>query len=83
MGVSSVIGGMIFAGNKKINRQILVGSAFFFGLSILAVAIMSNLILSIVDFVIVSIFSIRFMTTENTMMQLGIAPELRGRVMDF
>ena len=83
MGVGSVIGGILTASSKKVNPNVLILSALIFGFSILAVAAMPSLVLSIYAMVAVGISSIYFVSLGNTIMQLGSAPELRGRVMAF
>jgi len=83
LGLGSVIGGIIAASSKKINPQFIVVSAFFFGCAILGAAVMPNFFLSVVMIVIVGVFSIYFTSLGNTTVQLGSAPEMRGRVMAF
>jgi MFS family permease len=83
MGFGSVIGGVIAAGSKKIGPRIVVVSAFFFGLTIVLTAIMPTLHLSVMAMIVVGFFSIYFTSLGNATMQLGSAPEMRGRVMAF
>ena len=83
IGIGSVVGGVISAGSKKINSNILIASAFFFGLSILVAASMPSLTLSAVAMLFVGVFSIYFMSLGNATMQLGSTPGLRGRIMAF
>ena len=83
LGVGAAVGGIISAGSKKINTRLLLGAAFFFGISVLAVAIAPSLKTSVALMVLVGIFSILFTTMGNTTVQLNSKPEMRGRVMAF
>jgi MFS family permease len=83
LGIGAVIGGLMIAGNRRISPAQLVSNALFFGLAILAAALMPTLALSLAALVVVGIFSISFTSLANSVLQLESSPQMRGRVMSF
>jgi MFS family permease len=83
MGFGAAIGGIFFASRKDISNNKLVGATLFFGLAVLASALMPSLWLTGVAMVLVGIFSINFSSLGNSILQLQSEPQMRGRVMAF
>lgn len=82
-GLGAVIGGLLFAGKKRVDRIGLVRLAALFGICLLLVSVSPNHATAVVVMVAAGIFSIGFTSAGNTMMQLGSTPGMRGRVMAF
>ncbi|NTV55598.1 MAG: MFS transporter, partial [Candidatus Moranbacteria bacterium] len=82
-GLGAVIGGLLFAGKKHVDRIGLVRLAALLGASLLLVSVSPNHATAVVVMVAAGIFSIGFTSAGNTMMQLGSTPGMRGRVMAF
>lgn len=83
MGVGAVLGGLASANRKSIIPLSMLKTIFIFGFAILFVAISPTLHIAILAMVIVGIFSIRFSTIGETMLQLESAPSMRSRVMSL
>ena len=83
MGVGAVIGGIFFASRKGIKPYKLVSASLFFGLAVLAAALMPSLLVTGLAMVLVGICSINFSSLGNTTLQLVSSPQMRGRVMSF
>ncbi len=81
MGLGAVVGGLIGANRKNISPPMLTKAALWFGTSILLTSIAPNFMLASAALVLVGIFSINFLSLSNIILQLGSAPEMRGRVM--
>ncbi|MBF0550384.1 MAG: MFS transporter [Deltaproteobacteria bacterium] len=81
MGIGSIAGGLMTAGRRTTSPQLLVASAGLFGVTLVLAAVMPTLLFASIAFVAVGFFSIIFLTLGNTTLQLGSAPEMRGRVM--
>lgn len=83
MGIGSVFGALYTAGRKPASQKQLAWSAALFGLGILLVSIMPNLVTVLVVLVLVGALSIVFISSGNTTLQLTSRPSMRGRVMSL
>jgi MFS family permease len=81
MGAGAVVGGLITATLGPPNSRRLLLMATLFGLAILVTAVAPTLWAEFVSLTILGAFSISFIATANTTLQLSSAPEMRGRVM--
>ncbi|HET6792795.1 MAG TPA: MFS transporter [Acidimicrobiales bacterium] len=81
MGGGAVIGGLITASRGQPTSRRLVGVAALFGGMILVCAAMPGFAVELIALAIMGAFSIAFIATANTTLQLRSAPEMRGRVM--
>jgi MFS family permease len=82
-GIGAAVGGLFFASRKGLSPKKLVSAAFYFGLAVLAAAIMPNLLLTGLAMVVVGICSINFSSLGNSILQLESSSQMRGRVMSF
>ena len=83
MGVGAVAGGLLIAARGKTGLRPLVLASFGFGVTIGLAAIAPSLGLELLALVFVGAASISFMSMGNSTLQLGAAPEMRGRVMSL
>jgi len=83
MGLGSMAGGLYSASRKKIKTGMLVNAAWLFGATTLLLAIAPSFILALAALVLVGFFSISFLSTGNTTLQLESEPGMRGRVMSL
>ena len=81
MGVGAVIGGLYVAARGKTGLQALTVSALGFGVFIALAAIAPNIWLELIALMLVGGGSVGFLSKGNSTLQLGAAPEMRGRVM--
>jgi len=81
MGVGAVIGGLYTAGRGQGTSRKLAISSFFFGVSVLLVAIAPGLLLAVAAMVVVGFFSINFTSLGNVTLQMESSAEMQGRVM--
>lgn len=81
MGVGAVIGGLYAAGRGKTGLVSMVRSSVVFAVVIAAAALAPNLGLEIVALALVGGASVTFLSKGNSTLQLGAAPQMRGRVM--
>lgn len=81
MGIGSVAGGLVVAGQKKLNERLLIASAFFLGLSTLFASIMPSFNLALSGIFLVGYFSTNFIPMGNAILQLNSEPKMRGRVL--
>ena len=81
MGAGAVVGGLYTAGKKRHGTTALSLAAMAFGGFILAAAAAPTLAVELVALFLVGATSITFLALGNTTLQLGAAPEMRGRVM--
>jgi MFS family permease len=82
-GIGSVLGALYAANKKNISQKNLIMQAFFFGLTVILLAIMPTLSLALLVIVLTGFFSIIFLVYANITLQLESLPEMRGRVMSF
>jgi len=83
MGFGAAFGGLFFASRKGLTPAKLVTASLLFGLAVLAAAFMPTLALSGIALVAVGVCSINFSSLGNSILQLGSAPHMRGRVMSL
>ena len=81
MGLGAVIGGLASARRSDASLRSLLRSAWLFGGSMLLTVVAPTLPLAVASLLIVGAASVRFIATANATLQLGAAPEMRGRVM--
>jgi MFS family permease len=82
-GIGAVAGGLVAATSRRASIRMFVCTAALFGLTTLATAFAPSMEVAIAALVFVGVSSIFFTTLANTTLQLGSAPEMRGRVMAF
>ena len=83
MGIGAVCGGLLVAARGKTGLRPLVLAASAFGVAVGFAALAPNLGLELVALAFAGGASISFMATGNSTLQLGAAPEMRGRVMSL
>ncbi len=83
MGIGAVAGGLAIATRGRTGTAPLVLAALGFGLACGLAAFAPNLTYELLALGLVGGFSVSFMATGNTTLQLGSAPEMRGRVMSL
>jgi len=81
MGAGAVVGGLITASRGNPSNRRLPAMAAGFGALMLVCAVMPTLITELAALAVMGAFSISFIATANTTLQLRSAPEMRGRVM--
>jgi MFS family permease len=81
MGLGAVIGGLASARRAAATTASMLRAAGMFGASMLLTAAAPTLPLAVASLLFVGAASIRFIATANAALQLGAAPEMRGRVM--
>jgi MFS family permease len=80
MGVGAVVGGLYVAARGRTGLGALVWASTLFGLAMLGTALAPNLTLALVGMALVGAFSVAFLSTGNSTLQLAAAPQMRGRV---
>ncbi len=83
MGVGAIVGGLIVATRGKIGAWRLVLAATGFGVAMTLATLAPDLGTEMAALVLVGGASIAFMSTSNATLQLGSAPNMRGRVMSL
>jgi MFS family permease len=83
MGVGAVVGGLFVATKGRTGLPTLVLAASAFGVVLLFSAVAPNLPIELVALAFAGGASISFMSTGNSTLQLGAAPNMRGRVMSL
>jgi MFS family permease len=83
MGVGAVVGGLFVAAKGRTGLPTLVAAATGFGVVLLFSAVAPNLPIELVALALAGGASISFMSTGNSTLQLGAAPNMRGRVMSL
>jgi MFS family permease len=81
MGIGAVVGGLWVAGRGQTGLRALVRSAFAFAVLIGLAALAPNLTIELVALAAVGAASVSFLSKGNSTLQLGAAPQMRGRVM--
>jgi MFS family permease len=81
MGVGAVIGGLLVAARGKTGMRTLVLAATAFGIAMTFATLAPTLGAELIALAFAGGASISFMATGNSTLQLGAAPEMRGRVM--
>ncbi len=82
VGLGGIVGGFVTASLGRMERRGLLqlGSMFFLSLSLVGFALSNVLIISLLFLVLSGFFEIIFLTTNQTLLQLSIPDDLRGRV---
>jgi MFS family permease len=83
MGVGAVVGGLLVAAKGKVGLRPLVAAAAAFGVFLALATIAQSLSMELVALALAGGASIAFMSTGNSTLQLGAAPNMRGRVMSL
>lgn len=83
MGIGAIGGGLYTAGRSIKRSSTLCYVAFAFGLSLLLLAIMPDLVLSFIILVLVGALSVLFISLGNSTLQLSTDQNMRGRVMSL
>jgi MFS family permease len=83
MAAGSVVGALTAASRAKPTQGLLLWSVIGFGVSSLVMAFLLDPVLAAIALLPVGFFTIAWISTANTTVQLGSAPEMRGRVMSI
>jgi MFS family permease len=83
MAAGSVVGALTAASRTKPSQRVLLWSIAGFGVSSLVMALLLDPVLAGIVLLPIGFFSIFWIATANTTVQLGSAPEMRGRVMSI
>jgi len=83
MGVGAVAGGLFVAARGRTGLRPLVLAAFGFSGALALATLAPDLPLELLALALVGVGSIAFMSTGNSTLQLGAAPDMRGRVMSL
>jgi MFS family permease len=83
MGVGAVGGGLFVAARGKTGLRPLVIAAFGFGVAMALATLAPSLAFELIALALAGAGSISFMSMGNSTLQLGAAPEMRGRVMSL
>jgi MFS family permease len=83
MGLGAVAGGLFVAARGRTGLRTLVIAAFAFSGALAAATLAPDLALELLALALVGAGSIAFMSTGNSTLQLGAAPDMRGRVMSL
>ena len=81
MGIGALLGGLTAAARRRPGYPVLVLVAFAFGAFLIAVAVAGSLPLMMVLLVPMGAFSVLFIATANSLLQLHSTGAMRGRVM--
>jgi MFS family permease len=81
MGAGAVAGGLAVAAWGKVSPRLLAGSAVALGGFLGLVAVAPDLGSAMATMLPVGVASTAFIATSNSLLQLGAAPGMRGRVM--
>ena len=81
MGAGAVVGGLAVAAWGKATRLLLAGAALGMGAFLALAAVAPTLGLELVAMLPIGVASTAFIAMSNSLLQLGAAPEMRGRVM--
>ncbi len=83
MGAGSLVGALVAAARAKPTPALLVGSAAALGGVMLAVAASPSIFVVAAMLTLTGAATITFLSTANTLLQLGSSTEMRGRVMSL
>jgi MFS family permease len=83
MGLGAVVGGLIVATRGRTGTGPLIAAATGFGVAMTLATIAPSLPVELIALALAGAGSITFMSTGNATLQLGAAPEMRGRVMSL
>jgi MFS family permease len=83
MGVGALAGGLYAAARARPSRRLLVGATLGFGAVTMVGAVMPTLNWELAVLVPLGAFSVLFVATTNSLLQLNSAAAMRGRVMSL
>jgi MFS family permease len=83
MGIGAVFGGLFIAARGRTGLRPLVAASGGFTVALVLATAAPDLALELIALALVGVASISFMSTGNATLQLGAAPEMRGRVMSL
>jgi MFS family permease len=83
MGVGAVVGGLLVAAKGKVGLHPLILAAAAFGIFLGLATVAQSLTMELLALALAGGASIAFMSTGNSTLQLGAAPNMRGRVMSL
>jgi MFS family permease len=83
MGVGAVVGGLLVAAKGKVGLRPLILAAAAFGIFLGLATVAQSLTMELLALALAGGASIAFMSTGNSTLQLGAAPNMRGRVMSL
>jgi MFS family permease len=83
MGIGAVFGGLYVAGKGKTGLRPLVIASGLFTVTMALATLAPSLAIELIALALVGVANISFMSTGNSTLQLGAAPEMRGRVMSL
>jgi MFS family permease len=81
MGAGAVVGGLFVAARGRTGMRTLVMLSAAYGVTMALAAIAPTFEVALAAMVLVGVTSVAFMSTGNSTLQLGAAPNMRGRVM--
>ena len=81
MGAGAVAGGLYAAAKGRTGVRALTETSAIFGVFLVGAAFAPNIVLELIALAFVGGASVSFMSTANSTLQLGAAPNMRGRVM--
>ncbi|HEX9342889.1 MAG TPA: MFS transporter [Actinomycetota bacterium] len=81
--LGAVVGALLTASRARPTRKLLAGSVAAFGLLSLLAAVVPNVLLEALVLAPIGFATVTAMATANSTLQLGSAPEMRGRVMSL
>lgn len=84
-GLGALIGALILArlGDFKYKGRLLIGSAFLFSLSLIIFSLSKNYALAVFSLILVGCTSVIPIALINTLLQINVPDEFRGRVMSL
>jgi MFS family permease len=83
MGIGAVFGGLYVAAKGKTGLRPLVIASGLFTITMALATLAPSLAIELIALALVGVANISFMSTGNSTLQLGAAPEMRGRVMSL
>ncbi len=83
MGIGALAGGLVAASRRRPTRRLLIGATVAFGVSSMIVAYAPTLDSALALLVPMGAFSVLFVATTNSLLQLNSDPAMRGRVMSL
>jgi MFS family permease len=83
MGIGAVAGGLFVAARGKTGLRPLVAASFGFGVAMALATLAPTLAFELIALALAGAGSVSFMSMGNSTLQLGAAPEMRGRVMSL
>jgi MFS family permease len=81
MGVGALVGGLFAAARARPTARLLVASTAGFGVLSVVAAFAPTVPLEIATLLVMGAFSVVFVSTTNSLLQLNAEPAMRGRVM--